>query len=495
MASELIINVTFNEMRMAFLENGVLVEFFIERKNDKNMVGNIYKGRVARIVPGMDAAFVDIGLEKSAFLYVGDIMLDKAMYEEYEDSDLVFPVEINERIEGVLEEGQELIVQVSREPIGQKGTKVTSKITLPGRLLVLMPATQHIGVSRRIDQEEERKRLAAILKEICPKGFGLIARTASEGKSTQELTSDLGFLMRIWESIQEKAKHTRAPSILHQDLGLILRVIRDLHSHNLKKIVIDDDTLYRKIGEFLKEYLPEEGCEAIYFDEKGSIFEAYGIEIDIAKLAQKKIWLKSGGYIVFDYTEALTVIDVNTGRYLGKKGLEDTILRTNLEAVKEIAYQIRLKNIGGIIVVDFIDMEKKESRELVFQALMEALKKDRIKTFVYPISEIGLVQMTRKRTRHNIVNMLAEPCLVCDGTGYVKSRYTVCYEVLRELRSFCKKETVNRLDVHLSPEVASFIYEEEKSSIEYIENIYKTKVNLIANPDFSIDRFQVEKVS
>jgi ribonuclease G len=495
MASELIINVTFNEIRMAFLENGVLVEFFIERKNDKNMVGNIYKGRVARIVPGMDAAFVDIGLEKSAFLYVGDIMLDKAMYEEYEDSDLVFPVEINERIEGVLEEGQELIVQVSREPIGQKGTKVTSKITLPGRLLVLMPATQHIGVSRRIDQEEERKRLAAILKEVCPKGFGLIARTASEGKSTEELTSDLGFLMRIWESIQEKAKHTRAPSILHQDLGLILRVIRDLHSHNLKKIIIDDEALYRKIGEFLKEYLPAQGCEAIYFDEKDSVFEAYGIEIDVAKLAQKKIWLKSGGYIVFDYTEALTVIDVNTGRYLGKKGLEDTILRTNLEAVKEIAYQIRLKNIGGIIVVDFIDMERKESRELVFQALMETLKKDRIKTFVYPISEIGLVQMTRKRTRHNIVNMLAEPCPLCDGTGYVKSRYTVCYEVLRELRSFCKKEAVNRLNVHLSPEVASFIYEEEKVSLEYIENTFKTKVNLIANPDFSIDRFQVEKVS
>jgi len=493
MGSELIINVTFNEIRMAFLENSVPVEFFIERKNDKNMVGNIFKGKVARIVPGMDAAFVDVGLEKSAFLYVGDIMLDKAMYEEYEDSDLVFPVEINERIEGVLEEGQELIVQVSREPIGQKGTKVTSKITLPGRLLVLMPATQHIGVSRRIDQEEERKRLADMLKEICPKGFGLIARTASEGKTTDELLGDLNFLMRIWENIHEKAKHTRAPSILHQDLGLILRVIRDLHSHNLKKIVIDDEPLFKKIEEFLKEYLPEEACEAVYFNDKDPIFEVYGIEIDVAKLAQKKIWLKSGGYIVIDYTEALTVIDVNTGRYLGKKGLEDTILRTNLEAVKEIAYQVRLRNIGGIIVVDFIDMERKESRDMVFQALMEALKKDRIKTFVYPISEIGLVQITRKRTRHNIVNMLTEACPNCDGSGYVKSRYTVCYEVLREIRSFCKKENVDRLNVYLSPEAASFIYEEEKSSIEYIENTLKTKVNLIANPDFAIDRFQVVK--
>ncbi|MCX5806254.1 MAG: Rne/Rng family ribonuclease [Proteobacteria bacterium] len=495
MGSELIINVTFNEIRMAFLENSMPVEFFIERKNDKNMVGNIFKGRVARIVPGMDAAFVDVGLEKSAFLYVGDIMLDKAMYEEYEDADLIFPIEMNERIEGVLEEGQELIVQVSREPIGQKGTKVTSKITLPGRLLVLMPSTQHIGVSRRIDQEEERKRLADMLKDICPKGFGLIARTASEGKTTEELSADLNFLMRIWESIHEKAKYTRAPSILHQDLGLILRVIRDLHSHNLKKIVIDNEPLFKTIEEFLKEYLPEEKCEAIYFDEKDPIFEAYGIEIDIAKLIQKKIWLKSGGYIIIDYTEALTVIDVNTGRYLGKKGLEDTILRTNLEAVKEIAYQIRLRNIGGIIVVDFIDMERKESRDTVFQALMEALKRDRIKTFVYPISEIGLVQITRKRTRHNIVNMLTETCPNCDGSGYVKSRYTVCYEVLREIRSFCRNEEVDSVNVYLSPEAATFIYEEEKSSIEFIENTLKTKVNLIANPDFSIDRFQVVKAS
>jgi len=314
MASELIINVTFNEKRIAFLENGVLVEFFIEKKNDNSMVGSIYKGKVVRIVPGMDAAFIDIGLEKSAFLYVGDIILDRLMYEEYEDSG--FPVELGERIEGVLEDGQELIVQVSREPIGQKGTRVTSKITLPGRLLVLMPATDHIGVSRRIEQEDERKRLAALLKEICPKGYGLIARTASEGKSSDEIQSDLSFLRRIWESIQEKAKDVRAPSILHQDLGIIFRVIRDLHSHNLKKIIVDDPFVYKNVEVFIKEYLPEERCDVEYFEEKDPIFEVFGIEMEIAKLLQKKIWLKSGGYIVLDYTEALTVIDVNTGRYL-----------------------------------------------------------------------------------------------------------------------------------------------------------------------------------
>ncbi|HPU31010.1 MAG TPA: ribonuclease E/G, partial [Syntrophorhabdaceae bacterium] len=229
-----------------------------------------------------------------------------------------------------------------------------------------------------------------------------------------------------------------------------------------------------------------------YFDEKDPIFEVYGIEIDIAKLSQKKIWLKSGGYIVFDYTEALTVIDVNTGKYLGKKDLEDTILRTNLEAVKEIAYQIRLRNIGGIIIVDFIDMEKKESKEMVFQALIEALKKDRIKTYVYPISELGLVQITRKRTRHNIVNILTDICPTCDGAGYLKSKYTVCYEVLRELKSLCKKEEGKAYNVYLSPEVARLLYEEERTSIEYLENSFRTKINIIANPDYSVEEFQVE---
>ncbi|HON86141.1 MAG TPA: ribonuclease E/G, partial [Syntrophorhabdaceae bacterium] len=324
--------------------------------------------------------------------------------------------------------------------------------------------------------------------------FGIIARTASEGKTEEELKSDLNFLKRIWESILEKSRHTRAPSILHQDLGIIFRVIRDLYSHNLKKIIIDDVLLFDKIRQFINEYLPEENCEVVYFDEKDPIFEVFGIEIEIAKLSQKKIWLKSGGYIVFDYTEALTVIDVNTGRYLGKKDLEDTILRTNLEAVKEIAYQIRLRNIGGIIIIDFIDMEKRESREMVFQALVDALKKDRIKTYAYPISEIGLVQITRKRTRHNIVNILTDACPVCEGAGYVKAKYTVCYEVLRELTSMCKKDEGKAYNVYLSPEVARLLYEEEKASLEFIENTYKTKINIIANPEYSLDSFQVETI-
>jgi len=490
MASELIINATFNETRIAFLENGVLTEFFVERKNGRSIVGNIYKGRVVRILPGMDAAFVDIGLDKSAFLYVGDIVADMMMYEEFEETGTV--LDVSERIEGVLEEGQEIIVQVSREPIGQKGTRATSRITLPGRLLVLMSASEHTGVSRRIEDDEERKRLASILKSICPKGFGLIARTACEGKKDDELLVDLGFLRRMWEGIQEKAKKARAPALLHQDLRLILRVIRDFHAHGLKKIVVDDPALYKRIEEFLKEYFPEERCEIEYFDEKEDIFDFYRVEVEIAKLTQKKIWLKSGGYIVFDYTEALTVIDVNTGKYLGKRGLEDTILRTNLEAVKEIAYQIRLRNVGGIIVVDFIDMERKESRETVFKALLDVLKKDRIKTFAYPISELGLVQLTRKRTRENVVTMLTEPCPSCDGAGYVKSRYTVCYEVLRSLRAACRKGEGKEFNVYLAPEVARLLVEEEKSSLEYLESSFGVKINIIARSMPVLDSFEIK---
>jgi ribonuclease G len=492
MPSELIINATFSETRIAFVENGILTEFFIERKKDRSIVGNIYKGRVVRILPGMDAAFVDIGLEKSAFLYVADIVVDAMMYEEFEEVGMA--VEASERIEGVLEEGQEIIVQVSREPIGQKGTRVTSRITLPGRLLVLMSATEHVGVSRRIEDEEERKRLASILKTICPKGFGLIARTACEGKKEDELLADLDFLRRMWESIQEKARKVRAPAMLHQDLRLIFRVIRDLHAHALRKIVIDDPALYKRVEEFLKEYLPEEQCEVELFDEKEDIFEFYRIEVEISKLTQKKIWLKSGGYIVLDYAEALSVIDVNTGKYIGKKGLEDTILKTNLEAVKEIAYQTRLRNLGGIIIVDFIDMERKDSRGSVFQALLDALKRDRIKTFAYPISELGLVQLTRKRTRENIVTMLTESCPTCEGSGYIKSRYTICYEVLRMLRVLCRKGRVKQFNVHLAPEVARLLVEEEKTSLEYLENSFGTKINIIANSAFIVDTFEVKAV-
>lgn len=491
MNSELLINVTFSETRIALLENGTLVEFFIERKNEKGIVGNIYKGKVIRILPGMDAAFVDIGLERASFLYVKDIVLDPGMYVEYEDGN--YTLDQKERIEGVLEEGQELIVQVSRGPVGTKGVRVSSKITLPGRLLVLLPKAGHLGVSRRISNESERRRLHQILKEIRPQGYGLIARTASEGKERDDLVRDLEFLMSIWRSIIEKAERVSAPRILYQDTGLIFRVIRDLYAHNLKRIIIDDQRLFLSVREFMKDYLPDLECEVILYDGDEPIFDAYGIEMEIEKIYQRKIWLKSGGYIVFDYTEALTVIDVNTGRYLGKKNLEDTILRTNLEAAKEIAYQIRLRNIGGIIIIDFIDMERPESRELVYNTLCEALKKDRIRTVVYPISEIGVVQLTRKRTGTDVVRMLLEPCSACDGLGFQISKYMTLYKLLRELKYSSMKENVIGYEVYVSPDIANLLYEEEKEALETLENQFKKKINVISRDDLETHEFRIER--
>lgn len=492
MFSELVVNVTFSETRLALLEDGTLAEFFIERKKEKSISGNIYKGKVVRVLPGMDAAFVDIGLDRASFLYVKDVVIDFCAYEEF--GELNSFLEDHERIEGVLEEGQELLVQVIREPLGNKGTRVTSKITLPGRLLVLMPKANRICVSRRIENENERKRLYELLKDICPKGFGLIARTASEGKEKKELEEDLNFLMGMWKSILEKAERVTAPKLLHEDLGLIFRVVRDLYAHDLKRITVDDEGIYFNLKEFLKKHLPNLNCEVVMYDGKEPIFEAFGIETEIAKIAEKKVYLKSGGHIVFDFTEALTVIDVNTGKYLGKKDLEDTIVRTNLEAAKEIAYQIRLRNIGGIIVIDFIDMEKKESRELVFNALCEFLKKDRIKTTVYPISEIGIVQLTRKRTGNNVIGMLFEACPSCDGSGYVTSRYAICYSILRELKYACLKNEAKKFNVYLSPEIAKLLHQEEKEAIESLESLYGKKITIIGRPEFSRKEYRIEGV-
>lgn len=491
MNSELLVNVTFSETRIALLENGTLVEFFIERKNEKGIVGNIYKGKVIRILPGMDAAFVDIGLDRASFLYVKDVVLDPGMYVEYEDAN--YSLDQRERIEGVLEEGQELIVQVSRGPVGTKGVRVSSKITLPGRLLVLLPKAWHLGVSRRISNEAERRRLHQILKEIRPQGYGLIARTASEGKEKEDLLRDLEFLMSIWKSIVDKAERVNAPKILYQDTGLVFRVIRDLYAHNLKRIVIDDQKMYLSVKDFMREYLPDLECDVVLYDGEEPIFDAYGIEMEIEKISQRKIWLKSGGYIVFDYTEALTVIDVNTGRYLGKRNLEDTILRTNIEAAKEIAYQIRLRNIGGIIIIDFIDMEKQESKELVYNTLCEALKKDRIRSVVYPISEIGVVQLTRKRTGTDVVRMLLEPCNLCEGTGFQVSRYSTLYKLLRELKYSCMKEKVSLYEVYVSPEIASLLYEEEKEAIDSLENEFRKKINVISKEEFDTHEFRIER--
>lgn len=502
MGNEILINVNSGETRVALLENGVLVELYIERNSEQGITGNIYKGRVVRVLPGMQAAFVDIGLEKAAFLYVSDVHqdfedLELLMRAREEDGDdyLVEEELINLdtpfQIEDLLHEGQEILVQVSKEPLGSKGARITSHISLPGRHLVLMPMVEQIGVSRRIENEAERRRLRDLVQNIKPPGIGLIVRTASEGKGEAELRQDLDFLLKMWTNIQKRKATSPVPSLIHKDLDITLRAIRDLFTQDVERAIIDSEEEYRKILEFCDTFMPQLKSAVELYEKEEPLFDYFGIEMEISRALGRKVWLKSGGYIVIDTTEALTVIDVNTGRYVGKRNLEDTILKTNLEAVKEIAYQLRLRNIGGIIIIDFIDMEKESSREKVFQALREALKKDKSKTNILKISELGLVEMTRKRTRESLGRILSERCFYCDGRGYLKSRATICQEILRDIQRDIRDLPGNNILVNVHPHVANYIYDEARLEIEKLERRYQKRIVINGKNDYHLEQFDI----
>lgn len=483
MSNEILINFMPEEVRVGLLEGGQVVEFYVERKRDASLVGNIYMGRAVKILPGMQSAFVDIGLERAAFLYVADIMADIEEYapflEEEEKEDSVELISRRGRpdlsIEELIQPGQEILVHVSKDPIGSKGARVTSYITMPGRYLVLMPNVEHIGISRRISDEKERARLKAIAETIQPKGYGLIIRTASEGCSEEELKKDLEFLLLIWENIQRKKEKVTAPALLYSDLDLVFRSVRDLLTQNVERLVIDSAEEHEKIKEFVKTYFPKLLDKIVLYEGQEPIFDAFGIELDISRALGRKVWLKSGGYIVIDQIEAMTVIDVNTGKFVGKEGLEDTILKTNLEAVKEIAYQIRLRNLGGIIIIDFIDMERAENREKVFNAFIEAMKKDRAKNTILHISELGLIQMTRKRVRESLGRILCEPCPYCEAKGFVKSPRTLCYEIFRKITKLARHGS-EKIIVTAHPSVAELLSDEERLGLEDIENHYGIKI-------------------
>lgn len=483
MPSEILVNVTREEIRVGLLEGGQVGEFYVERKRDASLVGNIYKGKVVKILPGMQSAFIDIGLEKAAFLYVADIISDMEDYapflEEEDKSNSIEFVSKRARqglpIEELIQDGQELLVQVSKDPMGSKGARVTSYVTLPGRYLVLMPNLEHIGISRRISDEEERARLRGIVETIKPKGYGLIIRTASEGCTEEELRKDLEFLFLLWENIQKKKDRVVAPCLLYSDLDLAFRSVRDLMSQDVERLVIDDEGEFERIKDFVKTYFEKLLSKIELYNDREPIFEAFGVELDISRALGRKVWLKSGGYIVIDQTEAMTVIDVNTGKFVGKEDLEDTILKTNLEAVKEIAYQIRLRNLGGIIIIDFIDMEKMENREKVFSAFLEAMKRDRAKNTILHISELGLIQMTRKRVRESLGRILCEPCSYCEGKGFVKSPRSLCYEIFRKVTKLARHGG-EKIIVTAHPLVAELLSDEERTGLEDIENRYGVKV-------------------
>ncbi|MEW6116584.1 MAG: Rne/Rng family ribonuclease [Nitrospirota bacterium] len=499
MTSELVINVTREESRVALLEGGQVVELYIERKRDTSLVGNIYKGKVLKILPGMQSSFLDIGLEKAAFLYVADIMREiDDYYAAFLDAEIEMPesytrgdhVEESVPIEELIQEGQDIIVQVSKDSIGTKGARVTSYITLPGRYVVLMPNVEHVGISRRIEDEETRTRLKTIASEVRPKGFGLIMRTACEDATREEVERDLEFLLLLWENIQQKKDRVSAPALLYSDLDLVSRSVRDFMSQEVERLVIDSPEEYERLKEFAKSYFPKLIERIELYEGREPLFDAFGIELDISRALGRKVWLKSGGYIVIDQTEAMTVIDVNTGKFVGKENLEDTILKTNLEAVKEIAYQIRLRNLGGIIVIDFIDMEKIENREKVFKAFVDAMKKDRAKNTIYNISELGIIQMTRKRVRESLGRVLCEQCPYCEGKGFIKSTRTVAYEIFRKLKKMnLISGSMAMIKAH--PSVAELLSYEERQGIEEIEHTYGIQLIIKEDMRFHQENYEI----
>jgi len=502
MANELVINTTSHETRIALIENGTIAELYIERSRVRGIVGNIYKGRVIRVLPGMQAAFVDIGMEKAAFLYVADVFEAIEDYENFMD--------VNEKkenggegegqaqglsplhpIEELLQEGQEILVQVSKEPIGTKGARITSHISLPGRHLVYMPTVDHVGVSRRIENEPERERLKEVVERIKPNTGGFIIRTVSEGKSEEDLLTDMQYLTKLWEEIVKKNEKAHAPCLIHSDLDVTQKVVRDILSEDVDRIVVDAKPEYDKVVQFISTFMPKIKYSIELYEENEPIFDHFGLEVEISRALGRKVWLKSGGYIIIEQTEALTAVDVNTGRYVGKHNLEDTILKTNLEAVKEIAYQLRLRNIGGIIIIDFIDMEKEVNRDKVFTALEEALKADKSKTNILKMSELGLVEMTRKRVRESIGRLMCEPCPYCEGLGYIKSKTTVCQEIFRELRREMLDVHGSKVILTVHPQVADLLYDEERKGLEDLEKRFKKRITVRAKPGFHQEQFEV----
>jgi ribonuclease G len=538
---ELIINACALEVRVALLEDRVLTEFMVERNTQRGLAGNVYKGRVMRVLPGMQAAFVDIGLEKAGFLHVSDFLDEVgafgALAREMEEGDVeTEPVDGEEPdpsvefaateeeqqesdetdesepaphqkprrrggarrsrlpIEQQLKRNQEIIVQIAKEPIGTKGSRLTSFISLPGRHLVYMPTTNHLGMSRRIESAEERNRLRSIVGEVRPPQGGFIIRTACEGVSKREIQQDVTFLTRLWADVVSKAENQPPATLLYADLDLALRSIRDLFSSDVERLWCDHPETHQRLAQFIQQYMPRLRSRVSLYEGQEPIFDHFGIEPQIERALERKVWLKSGGYLVFDQAEALTAIDVNTGRFVGKKNQEETVLKTNLEAVEEVANQLRLRNIGGIIIVDFIDMTKESNRKRVSEALSQALRRDKARTSMFKISELGLVQMTRKRTRDSLQAMLTDQCPRCTGRAVIKSTPTLAAEILRGIqRDASRRNHGGMLLVKINPEMARYLYGPGFKALEELEQRFDVKVVLKSKDGLEPGAFEVSQ--
>ncbi len=567
----LVINVEFGETRVALIEDGIIVELQTERLRGRTTVGNIYLGKVTRVLPGMQAAFVDIGQERAAFLHVEDLIRpdDFERYiaggnayaeddglemgppkEALEDGELATKRQATKRqatkrqatkrqatsspkarslkksctgegrasrkatssrkktpnggperlsretpIRDVIREGQEVIVQVAKDPIGTKGARVTSHISLPGRYVVYMPTIDHLGVSRRIGSDRERQRLRDAIDAMRPPKGGLIVRTVAEGLTKKQLKADIGYLVRLWgEIVRKREEHPKAPCNLFSELDLVLRTARDQFGDDVERIVIDDAEKHKKLCDFVQTFMPERIDAIEQYKGSEPLFDAYGIEDEITRALSRKVPLPSGGYLVIDQAEALTAIDVNTGRFVGKgsKDLEETILKTNLEAVEEIAYQLRFRNLGGLIVLDVIDMDRPGNREKVRKRLNELLQKDKAHTAINPVSDLGLIEMTRKRTRESLGRVLYEPCFYCDGTGQLQSRTTVALEILRQIRREHRTLSGYQVVVNAHPAVVDVLQTDEAEALQAAENRLMRRIEVVARREYHIEQFDLQ---
>lgn len=499
MPKEILVNSNSKEVRVAVLDSGNISELFIERINEKSVAGNIYKGKVVKVLPGMQSAFVEIGLPKAAFLNVADIFIENSnnvpFFDEFiSDSDEYLEVDkekISMPIEELISEGQDIIVQVAKDAINTKGARLTTHLTIPGRYIVLMPGYEYIRISRKIEDEEERERLKNILTEIKPKGMGLIARTVSDGMSREELEADLHHLQRIWHNVSEKIEKSVSPSLIYQDHDLIYKILRDITTKDVTRITSDNEYDFERMKVFLKDYFTNLSISLELYLSDIPLFDLYNVEIEINRILDKKVWLRSGGSIIIDQAEALTVIDVNTGKYVGKRDFNDTILKTNLEAAREIAHQLKIRNIGGIIIVDFIDMERVEDREKVLTVLEQYLKEDRAKATVVNISPLGLVEITRKRVQESVARMMSEPCPYCDGRGVIKSKITVCYEIMRNLRRIALENKGYKVIIEVNPDIGELLLAHESDSIENIEKNFNINVEIQLKDNFNHDRYML----
>jgi ribonuclease G len=486
MSEEILINVTPQETRIAVVENGVLQEIYIERTRRRGLVGNIYKGRVSRVLPGMQAAFVDIGLERTAFLHASDIINQPAEWSSSEERRVG-------QIAELVKEGQELTVQVLKDPLGTKGARLTTQLTVPSRYLVLMPTARNIGISQKVEDETERQRLKDIVAGMAGdmEGGGYIIRTAAEGADAESLRADMEYLKKLWDSIDRQVANAKPGSVIYEDMPLVLRALRDLVDLDVEKVRIDSRENYKRALAFAQQFVPQVAPRIEYYPGERPIFDLYGVEDEVQKALERKVLLKSGGYLIIDQTEAMTTIDVNTGAYVGHRTLEETIFKTNLEAAYAIARQLRLRNLGGIIIIDFIDMIEDDHKQQVLAALEKNLERDRAKSHISEVSMLGLVEMTRKRTRESLEHVLCSQCPTCQGRGSLKTPETVCYEIFRELLREARQFDVQQYLVLASQEVVDVLLDEEATSLAELETFIGKPIKLQVEALYSQEQFDV----